>query len=272
MVHAQRSDLHLPEQIGYNTVYWTPNLFICAVNSKSAFVFDSMSSLCFEDRKKRSVPQVTVPAFWFHKGLCLNSLLFTVLSWVLQNGLLRMIHRWLQFSSIIKKNTQLCWEFVLSSHQPTVFRVTFGSLWKTGRANRTQYCFKSSGFGRSFIGSFTPGRPWWRPCWRTNRAYQDISISCWPLVDDFRCFRLVRHVHVSLFCLLWLVDLQTWVDLTRRRGCRPSGWAGQGGGHSEGRSRLRWWGNAVRGGAHREGWGTGLADGHVISEYGSPGA
>lgn len=176
------------------------------------------------------------------------------------------------FLPSLKKNTQLCWEFVLSSHQPTVFRVTFGSLWKTGRANRTQYCFKSSGFGRSFIGSFTPGRPWWRPCWRTNRAYQDISISCWPLVDDFRCFRLVRHVHVSLFCLLWLVDLQTWVDLTRRRGCRPSGWAGQGGGHSEGRSRLRWWGNAVRGGAHREGWGTGLADGHVISEYGSPGA
>lgn len=26
------------------------------------------------------------------------------------------------------------------------------------------------------------------------------------------------------------------------------------------------------GGAHREGWGMGLADGHVISEYGSPGA
>lgn len=25
-------------------------------------------------------------------------------------------------------------------------------------------------------------------------------------------------------------------------------------------------------GAHREGWGMGLADGHVISEYGSPGA
>lgn len=67
-------------------------------------------------------------------------------------------------------------------------------------------------------------------------------------------------------------NLQTWVDLTRRRGWRPSGWAGQGGGHSEGRSRLRWLGNAVGGRTHREGWGMGLADGHVISEYGSPGA
>lgn len=46
---------------------------------------------------------MTVPAFWFHKGLCFNSLLCTVLSWVLQNGLLRMIHQWLKFSSIIKK-------------------------------------------------------------------------------------------------------------------------------------------------------------------------
>lgn len=62
------------------------------------------------------------------------------------------------------------------------------------------------------------------------------------------------------------------MDLTRRRGWRPSGWAGQGGGHSEGRSRLRWLGNAEGGGAHREGWGMGVADGHVTSEYGSPGA
>ena len=62
------------------------------------------------------------------------------------------------------------------------------------------------------------------------------------------------------------------MDLTRRRGWRPSGWAGQGRGHSDGSSRLRWLGNAAAGGAHREGWGVGVADGHVISEYGSPGA
>lgn len=85
-------------------------------------------------------------------------------------------------------------------------------------------------------------------------------------------FSPARHVQMLLFCLLRLADLHTCVDLTRRRGWRPSGWAGQGGGHSEGRSRLRWLGNAVGGGAHREGWGMGLADGHVISEYGSPGA
>lgn len=54
-------------------------------------------------------------------------------------------------------SAEICFDQAFS-HQPTVFRVTFGSLWKTGQANRTQYCFKSSGFGRSFIGSFTPER------------------------------------------------------------------------------------------------------------------
>ena len=47
-----------------------------------------------------------------------------------------------------------------------------GVCGKTGRANRTQYCFNSSGFGESFIGSFTPERKR-RPSWRTNRSEED---------------------------------------------------------------------------------------------------
>lgn len=141
--------------------------------------------LCYNLQKCFPLWQRLFSKFWGQKKLCtiiLNStcilitwmscmflilsFLSIVLSWVLQNGLLRTIHQWLGFSSII-------WSSVLSSHlQPTVFGVTVGSLWKTGQANRTQYCFNSSGFGESFIGSFTPERKR-RPSWRTNRTEQD---------------------------------------------------------------------------------------------------
>lgn len=122
--------------------------------------------------------------------------------------------------------------------------------------NRTQYCFKGL---KGHSGGHVRGQ---------QKCVYPSPVCLLRMTT----FSPTRHVQMLLFCLLRLADLQTWVDLTRRRGWRPSGWARQGGGHSEGRSRLRWLGNAEGGGAHREGWGMGLADGHVTSEYGSPGA
>ena len=54
---------------------------------------------------------------------------------------------------------------------------------------------------------------------------------------------LKQELSVSVATLLLGVDSRgsyTWVENARRRGGRPSGWAGQGAGRSEGRSRLRW--------------------------------
>lgn len=76
---------------------------------------------------------------------------------------------------------------VLSSHhQTTVFRVTVRSLWKTEQGKRTQYCFNSSGFGDSFIRSFTPERKGGHLGGQTgqNRTEGHVSVSYWSLADD----------------------------------------------------------------------------------------
>lgn len=83
-----------------------------------------------------------------------------------------------------------CFFFIFeisSHHQPTVFRVTVESLWKTGRGNRTQYCLNSSGFGESFIGSFYTQK-------KREAILEDkqdstgqegqVSVSDWSLADD----------------------------------------------------------------------------------------
>lgn len=95
---------------------------------------------------------------------------FIVLS--VTNGLLRMNIQWLGFLLIMKKQTlgffQLIKCFIKSS--PANSLLSHCLVFLDNRSwNRTQYCFTSSGFGESFIGSKTPERKR-RPSWRTNRA------------------------------------------------------------------------------------------------------
>lgn len=216
------------------------NWFICAIIYKSASLLLTASPLCVQNQK--SVPYYsTVSALLLHKGL----LSVVSLNCPEYNKIiLRKIHLW--------RSAQLSlfyylfdWKYQVITSQQSLESPL--NLCGKPQGNRTQYCFNSSVFKESFQGSFTQSNNGWE----SNR-------SLFP--------------HWARLCPLWLVKLYTCVDLTRRRGFRPSGWAGQGWGISRGRSRLSWWGNVLRGGAHREGRGAGLADGHVISEYGSPGA
>lgn len=105
----------------------------------------------------------------------------------------------LNFSSSLKKNPQLRWDLFWSSHQPTVFGVTFRPCGKQDK--QMGHSIASKPLALADLSLALPHlkeRPRWRPCWRTNRADRaegHVPPSRWSRVDDrFQPCSLCAHV------------------------------------------------------------------------------